>query len=210
MSGTSETTKIYLTLSITNEVGIKQYYARIDLYQDIYAYGKLSELSAESNSKVLDYLYNDGIFYNWNIGYLKNAIQFVNDKLSKSETHWIYENIITNDFQKIKNETLYILDYSINMQLMDKSNEKRFIKHEKKILGNYPYQYKIIDSKELDKMIISKESFLYLTCIKSGSNKFITITDANSSKKIYLKYIIMGLSPGMKKGHFDGLVKDLK
>jgi len=209
MSGTSQSTQIYLTLSIDSD-GEKRYYARVDLYHDIYAYAKLSEKYAEGESKAMDYLYNEAIFYNWNVGYLKNALKLINDKLTNSQTRWIYENKTTNQVDRLKNETLYILDYTINMQLMDKSNAKRFEKFENKILGNYPYEYKIITSKEMDDLVLSNKPFLYLTCIKTGSNKFITITDNSNSQIIYSKYIVTGMIPGMNKGNFDTLIKELK
>ena len=144
--------------------------------------------SWESYDSIPIYLYKKSIIRNWNIGYLKNALQFVNKKLNESEENYLFKNDISGGISHLVKDTLYIPDYVlIKFGIFDGNNKR---KHKvKRLLRKYSYPYKIVSQSELSQKIVQKSApVYYLSYIKSSTDKFITVINGITGDMVYNRY----------------------
>jgi hypothetical protein len=209
-SGTVTNYKFYLTL-FSQIDGKKLYYARFELYADYNVGSKLSETFSIDKTKGNDFLYGEEAkFNNWSIGHLKNSLQLVNNQLEKSQELWLYRSESSASITELKTKILYIPDYTLNIKYEDESDLNIYAKHIDKIMGSYPYEYKIVSQNELDKLILSNKTIFYLTYVKSAGEKFVSVINSFSGDVLYTNYAASLLSTGLKSEDIKELLKSLK
>lgn len=105
----------------------------------------------------------NGQLLNYKLGYIKNYLQYINDLITTKESHNLYEDYSSEELKDLKNNTLYIDSnflYSYNPFAISKKDEPSIEKLTKK----YPYNYKVVDYKEIENKILDgSETFYYLT-----------------------------------------------
>jgi hypothetical protein len=170
-------------------------FARIEVYPD----GKLMlladkfrtsfSLTENEKSEHMKYVYNDAKFYNWELGFLKNALQEVNRVLNNAKTRWIFgETSDKAQLNKLRKETLYVPDYLLIKYNKFNGNEDE--RHEKeKLFEDYEYQYELIDANKLSaKILKAKAPFYYFNYIRSSTDAFYTIINGLTGEIIYSEY----------------------
>jgi hypothetical protein len=126
---------------------------------------------------------------NWGIGILKNYVQLLSKQLNGTEDRRLYASE-TNEkaLAKLKRDTLFVPDYVLIEFNKFTGNETK--KHnEKDVFADYPFKYKLLSSKELNKKIMDSEKpFLYFIYVKSSTKKFISIVNAQTGELVYTNY----------------------
>ena len=133
--------------------------------------------------------YSDGNHLrNWGPGIFKNQIQELQKLLAKGENDGLFSKIFDKDkVQKLKTETLYIPDYVfVKRNKFNGSETDHF--EEKEILEDYKLDYKIISIEELNSKILNGEEIIYLSYIRSNTDKFISIVNSKTGDVIYSLY----------------------
>jgi hypothetical protein len=167
--------------------------ARIPLFQKRPLFEAMLDLRMHKKlnaANTRELFYTTDSFYNFQSGILKNYLQQVNESLKIEETNWLYENNASSDLSNLKTALLYIPNY-----LFEEHNTPTIYGSEKKVktfeetLSPYKYSYEIIADEELNKKILSGESFYYLRFLRLHYQKFLTIVEAKTGKEIYRKYV---------------------
>lgn len=138
---------------------------------------------------LLQYLWNDAVFYNWKYGYLKNALQEVNRLLKAEEPRWLFQYSKDEPkLRKLQRKTLYVSDNILIKY--NKFNGDESKRHEAEdLFSGYDYRYKIIPDDELNQMILeATESFYYFQYIRSSTDAYYTIVDGFTGEIIYSQY----------------------
>lgn len=183
----TENTYFYLTLWMLVD-GEKKSFCRIELYPTFPTYQKASMYASRNKEKMMKSLYGESILHNWNIFSLKNALQFVNNKLEKSTEHWVFNSEVYADLSVLTKETLYIPDYTL-IKFSPMTGDESRTHSAKKLMKNYPYNYEIVSVDELTDMIATThQPFYYLSYIKSSTDKFISIVNSETGEVLYSNY----------------------
>jgi len=198
-------THIYLTLWMKDKYE-KLTFCRLELYPDFPTYQMVT--NEDKEKVIMKNFYSTSIFHNWNTSYLKNALQFVNKKLSKSEEHWLFKSDSYLGLSKLRNDTLYIPEYTLikfSKFTGDESN-----RHEvDDLLKKYPYPYKIISMDELsEKINNSTKPIYYLSYIKSSTDKYLNVLNGKNGDFLYSNY--SPTSYNIKGKDFAKLAKSIK
>ncbi|WP_231427501.1 hypothetical protein [Pedobacter sp. Leaf250] len=170
--------------------------ATINLYPDLYSLKYMQDIgysyvSALDKRKLFaNNLYKHSTFYNWSPGFLTTYLTLLDKALrSRNEFDIEFETADKSNLSKLKNEPLYIPEYvkdSFNQEFNQYSilNEVNEGNNEK-----YLYQIKFVSTKELDELILSKDSDIkYLVYTQNSFDKVITIYNSKNNKIIYQKY----------------------
>lgn len=138
------------------------------------------------SEKMISFLYNDRVLYNWGAGYLK----VVNDHLKDGHERGPFsENTDKKALAKLKTDTLYIPDYvSIRYSPFTGAEQKKPLDLEK-LRKDYPYPFKLVSAEELNKDILSGQAKKYLVYVKSSTDKFIDVYDGQTGNLLYSRYI---------------------
>tara|TARA_B100000963_G_C22520280_1_gene622722 strand:- start:76 stop:1032 length:957 start_codon:yes stop_codon:yes gene_type:complete len=203
----SEYTYIYLTLWMNNG-NEKLTFCRIELYPTFVTFQKANMYVEDDVNLMMDHLYEESKLHNWNFLYLKNALQLVNEKLSKSDEHWLFNCEVYSDLSHLKNNTLYIPEYTlIKFAAFTGDESKRH--NVKKLFKNYPYPYKILSMEELsEKALHSEKPLYYLSYIKSCTDKFVSVVNAKTGELLYSDY--SPASYNIKDKNLKKLAKKIK
>jgi len=174
---------VYLTLNMEIKGKIK-YFSRIDLDMTGKSHSNARTIYKEDRTS---YLYKEAEINNWSIGYLKNYLQFINNKLINNEIYWVFTSKTYKNLSNLKSDVLYIPEYIFeNSDISTESEEKKEIM---KLMKKYPYNYKIISKEELSSLIVeSEKSIYYLLYISSSSDKFVSVTNGFSGNLLYTNY----------------------
>jgi hypothetical protein len=176
--------------------GKKTLYCRINLFPTFEAF-YVCKKNFSKEEVFLKYMYEEAEIHNWNIVYLKNALQFVNDKLSKSETYSLMNNVQDKDLSPLKNDTLYIPDYVLikfdQYQINGSHESSRLNKED--LLKDYPHPYRIVSINELSKIISnSAQPIYYLSCIRNPPGKYLTVINSRTGEFLYSVFSTIGFN----------------
>lgn len=194
----------YFYLSLWMKEGEeKKYFSRIELSATMDTYDHV----AYNYNKTLDFFYNESKFYNWNIGFLKNALQFVNKHLTNKELRWIYSSDTFGDLKPLRTKTLYIPEYTLIKHWMRMETDE--LRHKpNRLLRKYSYTYKFVSAKKLSELILnSEEEIYYLSYVKSSGNKLISVINSKTGEIVYSKY--KWVSVRIKSKDFKTLAKEI-
>lgn len=126
-------------------------------------------------------------FYNFNLGYIKNYFQIVNDKLEKNINFKIEDGFVDKiKIKSLKNQTLYAPDWFLRKYNPLNGDLKKIIEPDE-IFNTYQSEYKIISNKELNDKILAGDEFYYLNYTQFNQTKVISIINSLSGEIIYLK-----------------------
>jgi len=179
-------THFYLGLWMNNKSSKandgKDLYCRIEMHPTAESYAK-------STKTVLQYLYTTAHIYNWNLGFLKNYLMFVNEHLKESKERLLWEKMQNSDeLKNLKTGTLYIPKYVL-VEYGSLTGSESTQHNEKKLFKDYKHQYEMIDDNELSQKILnSSKAFYYLIYVKSSTDKFISVVNSLTGNIIYSKY----------------------
>ncbi len=188
LNGNLQTIQYYLTLNMKSKAGLKTF-CRIEMHSDWpSAYKAQSATTDKAKNQVLKNLYTDAKIYNWNLPFLKNTLQFVDEKLDNSEEFWMFSKGEYKDISMLKKETLYVPDYVFIKFNKFSGDESKKIDAED-IFKNYPYEYKVLPIDEINQMIAtSSKPVYYLSMVRSSTDMYITVFDGVSGEAVYYNY----------------------
>ncbi len=174
--------------------GRHSYFARIMIYPDnqtfFTAMRNVNRRKDDFSSRMLSFVYNDAVLYNWGPGFLKGYLRKVNDQLlAKDERGPYSEEADKPALARLKTDTLYIPDYVFIKFNMFVGSEKKDEEADESDLGKtYPFPVKIVPAEELNKMILTAQTpFLYLTYTKSSTDKYINVYSSEGNL-LYARY----------------------
>ncbi len=188
LNGNLQTIQYYLTLSMKVK-GVLKSFCRIDLHTDWPSALKAqSATSTKAKNEVTKHLYTNAKIYNWNLPFLKNALQFVDQKLDNSEEFWMFSKGEYKNVSMLKKETLFVPDYVfIKFNKFSGDESKRI--DEGDVFKNYPYEYKVLPVDELNDLIAkSSKPVYYLSMVRSSTDMYITVFDGVSGEAVYYNY----------------------
>lgn len=162
-----------------------------------------------------------GFAYNYNLGFLKNYIQKINNLISNNESYWMYKNDYSEELSVLSNKTLYIPDYlkiryktSSKIRGLGVVKEIYAVEDEeflKDLMSNYNYNYNIVSEEQMDDLILSNQEIYYLTYVKSQGEKFMQIVNSKTGDIIYRNYIANAASSkNLKIRHLKDINKKIK
>lgn len=126
--------------------------------------------------------------YNYQLGYVKNYLQCVNDLLADGGFSFVYDT--DYDKKKVKalaKATLYVPDYFKSMSKWGWRDEER--EKPEELFEKYPYKYEFIDNNELsEKILNASEDFYYVSYTRVNGQKLITVTNGKTGDIFYRDY----------------------
>lgn len=170
-------------------------------YENIYY--AMNKFNYNSNENCLDLVYNHKeTFLNFDLGYLKNYLQKMNQLLVTQNSYWLYANDkITVEANNLKKSVLYIPDYLKNNYDPIVVEDKPFSDEDlKSIFSEYKYKFQFISSSDLNNKILNDEEVYYLRFVREDAEKFFQIVNSKTGE-IVLRYY----KPG---GIFNYNIKD--
>lgn len=187
-SGTqSQSTHIYLALWMKNGK-FDLNFCRIELFPTFPTIQKARSNHKYDHKIMSRFFYTESVFHNWNILYLKNALQILNKGLTESKEHYIFGSIASSNLSLLKSNTLYIPEYIMTKFSKFSGNEDQ--KHdEKDLFKYYPFDYKVVSMETLIDMLLNgDEPFYYLSYIKSSTDKYVTVLNSATAEMLYTDY----------------------
>lgn len=150
--------------------------------------------------------FSEDVFYNYNLGYLKNYLQIINDLIKEEKLHWLYGNDNLSEVKKLKKHTLYVPSYvGVEFNAMRKNRvSKNPEKNINDLFKKYEYDYEIIDNEDLSNRIMNNEAIYYLRIAKGNGELFLQVVNAQSGTEIYRSYY-KGFSYNLKGKHIAKL-----
>jgi len=204
LSNSSGNVYFFLSLWLEHNDQKKTYF-RIDLFPSFETFDKIMDYTGDGTFKALDYMYSDADFRNWNLGFLKNYLQYANNSLKENKNRWLFKNETDPEIKDMKDYILYIPEYIFIAMAKFTGDESKQLDRQK-IMKDYKYRYKIVSRKKLSEMITESEHPVhYLIYVKSSTDKFITIINSETGKIVYAKY--KALSYNVKSKDFKEIMK---
>jgi len=161
-------------------------FCRIELYPNL-ATIATGEYGGNNSNKIVNKLYEKGVFYNWTPILLKAQLENVATNIKNNIRPWLFQDIKNEDLTEIlSKDTLYVPQ----RLLMDFNawNGKEKIK-DVNVFTKYKYNYRICTDQELyDIFQTQKRGKLLFEYVKSCTDKFITVYDLKAACIIYKKY----------------------
>jgi len=156
--------------------------ATIELFADYYAQNNPSAMYKMEYDAA-------GHFKNWGAGVLSNYLQQLCALLEKGNECTAKTEIAnTTELQKMAGSTLFVPDYVLTKFGKNSDDESKKYP-EKEIFDGYTLAYKVLSIAELNEKIVNSTApFYYLLYIKTPSEKFVTVTNAQTGEIIYLGY----------------------
>lgn len=200
------TEKTYLNLLLYMfDGGEKEVFARVNLFPTAETYRKASEFAEDDINELARYAYEESEFRNWNLAYLKNALQTIDKYISKGQNRWLFASENTSEVKKLKKEVLYVTEeFLIETNRYNMKDSKPASKEE--LFSKYPYKIKVVTQKELDEMVVNaKEPIYYIQYIKANTDQFINVINGESGDIIYAEYT--GMAHKLKSKDLKKLAK---
>lgn len=156
--------------------------ATIELFADYYAQNNPSAMYKMEYDAA-------GHFKNWGAGVLSNYLQQLCTLLEKgNECNAKTEIANTAELQKMAGSTLFVPDYVLTKFGKNSDDESKKYP-EKEIFEGYTLAYQVLSTAELNEKIVnSSVPFYYLLFVKTPSEKFVTVTNAQTGEIVYLGY----------------------
>lgn len=159
-------------------------YARIELFLKFTSIEQMRILKGPKQNK---YLYESAEIFNWFPGMIKNSLQTINKYLLAEETRWMYANSNTPELQNLKEDTLFVVDYSlVKFAKFTGDETERYAPED--IMGKYPYAYEFISNEALSERIMNGQKCYYLYFVKSSTEKYVNVINSETGEIIYSAY----------------------
>lgn len=174
----------------------KQYFARILIYPDnetfFTAMNNINKRKDDFNAKMISFIYNDAVIYNWSAGLLKGYLKKVNEHLANNDERGPFsEETNKQALSQLKNDTLYVPDYvHTKFNMFTGAEKEAEDAGDDEIKKAYPYPVKMVTKPQLDKMILDKNKPIkYLVYVKSSTDKYINVYDSGTGDLLYARYV---------------------
>lgn len=127
-------------------------------------------------------------FYNFDLGYIKNYFQFLNNRLENNLNVKLRDYYVDkHEVKNLKKSILFAPEWMMKRYDPFSSSIKRIEKPEK-YFSKYKYNYEVISNEELNNKILnSKEDFYYLMHTQVNENKIISVINGKTGNMIYRK-----------------------
>ena len=128
---------------------------------------------------------NPSEFINFNLGYLKDYLKIVNNKLISNAYLSCFDDInVKNNLKNLKTKTLFI-PASIGVKYNPALRTEGKKRDSDELLADYSFNYEVITDEELNKKILDGEEIYYLQYSQITSYKLISVIDNKNSEVIY-------------------------
>lgn len=144
------------------------------------------------NERMLSFLYDHALLYNWGAGFLKGYLKTVNDRLlARDERGPFSKETDRKALRSLKQDTLYIPDYVyIHFNALTGAEVKTNDETDENLQKAYSLPIKVVPAAMINEMILNgNKTVKYLLYIKSSTDKFINVFDGNTGMLIYARYI---------------------
>jgi len=200
---TTTSTHISYDLTIPNynrkgEVDGRTILARFILSPDL---GTVSELSRPGNtfegkkareereSSQGARLNKSAKYSNWGPGQIRGYLKAINDHLAAAKRRGIFDEIIEkSEIKALARDTIYLPNY-LNDKLNPFSRTEKTDEDDEVEEGAakaYPFPHRYINKEDLERLILNSSKPIYhLIYVRSSSNKYISVVEAQSGKIIY-------------------------
>lgn len=148
----------------------------------------------------------DGHLRNWTPGLFQNQLQALSGYLKAGRKRSLFDGEEdAASLARLKTDTLFVPDYVlVKFNRFTGDESKRHDAAE--IFEDYPFPYRIVPVAELDRKIrTDSASFLYLSYVKSSTDKFVSVFDARDGRMVYSDY--SGMSYNIDSGDLKRLAK---
>lgn len=173
--------------------------ARVELFTDNFA---------SSNPSMLYKMDYDakGHIKNWGTGILTNYIQTLVSFLDKAQERTSNTEISNKqELQKLNSQTLFVPDYVLTKFNKSSGDESQKVE-EKELFADYKLNYKSISIADLNSKIVNETTpFYYLLFIKSGNDKYVSVTNSVTGEIVYSAFTSQ--SYNLKSGDLKDLQK---
>lgn len=151
--------------------------------------------------------FNEDVFYNYKLGFLKNYFQFINNKLKNNENYWMFQtDTFTEKLSELKSKTLYVPSYLIEHLVRDEEDKEKVDEKLEDYFKDYKYNYELIDNVLVNNKILNNEEFYYLRYARVNAERFIQIVNSKTGDIIYTNYKA-GMSIRLKPKHIEEISK---
>ncbi len=124
--------------------------------------------------------------YNFNLGYIRNYFQTLNEKLVKGENFKVRDGVINKlKLKELNNQTLYAPEWILKQYNFMIRDLKKIVTPEE-LFKKYEYQYKVIPNNELNSKILNGEDFYYFMHTQFNDDKILSIIHSITGEIIYL------------------------
>lgn len=127
--------------------------------------------------------------YNYKLGFMKNYLQYIQEKLSTDGYSWAAAvDYDKKEIKKLSKQTLYIPSY-IKTSYNGWTGQDTERENPDELLKNYEFKYEWISDEDLDEKILeAKEDFFYLMYTKVNASKFVSVVNGKTGEIIYRDY----------------------
>lgn len=146
----------------------------------------LNQVRSKKMNEVIMAVDQENVFYNYNTGFFKNYLQYLNKRIS-SEKNFYYDR----QLKELESKILYLPSYT-KLSLAKSGFE------------SYNFDYEFIDDEKLSSKILENEELYYLRYVKSNAFQKIEVVNSKTGDVIYVKGY-NGISNKIRDVH----VKDL-
>lgn len=176
---------------------IKQhYFSRILIYPDnetfFTAMRNKGKRNDDFSAKMITYLYNDAIIYNWSAGLLSGYLKEVNDHLLQDDERGPFtEETDRKALSRLKNDTLYVPDYvNVKFNMFNGAEAADDDGADEDMKQAYPFPVKLVSSAKLNELILDRNKPIkYLVYVKSSTDKYINVYDSGTGGLLYARYV---------------------
>jgi hypothetical protein len=152
--------------------------------------GKLDLFFGSRNIDLDDHMKRvilEGKFFNYEPGFLVNYLHLFNNYLVKNQSKDQFENVI-KPMTSLKTKMLYVPDYVLErFNKFSGFRGKKF--DEQDLMKGCEYEYQIVSSEALNKLILNSEEDIYFyTFIRGTTDAYHTVTNGFTGEVLYSKY----------------------
>ena len=176
----------------------KKFFARVLIYPDnesfFTAMNNINKRKDDFSSKMISFIYNDALIFNWSPGMLQGYLKKVNQHLERHDERGPYsEETDKQALSKLKNDTLYVPDYvNVRFNMFTGAENGDEEAGDDELKKAYPYPVKLVSRARLDELILDKSKPVkYLVYVKSSTDKYINVYDSGSGNLLYARYVKM-------------------
>lgn len=124
--------------------------------------------------------------YNFNIGYIRNYFQALNEKLLKGENFKVRDGVKNKlKLKELKNQTLFAPDWVLKQYSFITRDLKEIVTPQE-LFKKYEYDYKVISNNELNAKILAGEDFYYFMYTQFNDYKILSVIHSITGEIIYL------------------------
>jgi hypothetical protein len=124
--------------------------------------------------------------YNFNLGYIRNYFQALNEKLLKSENFKVRDGVINKTkLNELKNQTLFAPDWILKQYSVTTRDLKK-IEDPEELFSKYEYKYEVVPNEVLNSKILDGEDFYYFNYTQFNDDKILSVIHSITGEIIYL------------------------